>query len=713
MKKILSALFVFCIIASALSFASYALTDIPNVSATEFAQELKEMNGEASQRLIVGSNNKLDSMGAVGTACGPNGTYVLQFDSDESTQKAYKYYNSLSYVRYVEYDSEVDNAFCSTEGGYDFVTNCASTADCNIDDAIKLINKVKGDDLPEIRVAIIDSGIARTSVTNDRIDGGHTFIEGANEDGTTIILNNSNTQHGTYVAGTIIQNTLSNVRLYSYQDVRAEDGSSMASYSLSSIYLAVENNCKIISMSLAYNSQSTSGRHFIEAVDYATAQGCFCIAAAGNNSTTLENSTNYPGLCENAITVGAVDPNRKLCSFSNFGEGVDIYATGKAMVSYNSNGAEYNGWQGTSAATPVVSSICALLLEIKPDITVDEVKELLIETGSATSESDITDDHRVIADAYECVKALTGQELEKCDLQFEIVGKTITFYSDTEGAKVYYYNNLGTIQTAYREFSSSRCYQATLGEPISPCTNNAYVVIACAYAPGKAKSKIELLKIPVFDYEYGYLINEANATQQYNIFSRCEITDEQTMIVPETINGVEVQEIGAYCYMGNQMVETIILPDTVEQIDAYAFANCPNLKTVVAPGVLYCDHHAFYDCLNLKNVEMPLVTQANTAMFKDCTSLTCLNTGELTTVCNHAFKGCESLDLNNKAHSYEVVSCQPINNDNIVTICCSKCEDEYTESFCEHINQNYPTLDLNGDGIVNAKDYAIIMRGCA
>ena len=31
-------------------------------------------------------------------------------------------------------------------------------------------------------------------------------------------------------------------------------------------------------------------------------------------------------------------------------------------------------------------------------------------------------------------------------------------------------------------------------------------------------------------------------------------------------------------------------------------------------------------------------------------------------------------------------------------------------SFTEHINTDYPLLDLNNDGIVNAKDVAIMMR---
>ena len=686
-------------------FSSVELVSTNN--AYQFAEELRKLDSDAEYRLIIGSNKRINTLGAVGTACGPNGTYVLQYDSEESAKKAYDYYNSLSYIIYVEYDRDVFNAYCSVEGGYEFKAKCSSTVVSNTDDAIKLIKEVKGNDLPEIRVAVIDSGIARTSITNKRIDGGNTFVDGYREDGTTIMSNAaSNAQHGTKVAGTIIQNTLENVRLYSYQVIK-ENGSIKLSYVISSIYLAVENECKVISMSIAFNKTQTNGQSSIEAVNYATENGCICIAGAGNDSTSLENSTIYPALCENAITVGAVGPNKVLCSFSNYGKGVDIYATGKSMTTYDVNGFEDTTWSGTSAATPVISSICALLLEIKPDITIDEIKELLIKTGTSTNENEMNDSHRLIADAYGCVKELTGQELETCDLDFKIEGETIAFSSDTENAEIYYFNNLGgSIEIPYKDNFAENSYKATLNQQV---TAKNYVVIACAYAPGKAKSKVELLKIPVYDYEFGYLINEASATNKYNTFSRCEITDEKTMIVPEKINGIEVQEIGKYCYMGNQNVETIILPETVKQIDYYAFANCPKLKTVIAPGVEYCERYAFYDCPNLRNVEIPLVTEINTALFKNCTSLTCLDIGDIETVYNHGLKNC-SLDLNNKEHNYEVACCNQANKDTIVSFECTKCENKYTENFTMHINKNYPPLDVNNDGIVNAKDFARILK---
>lgn len=109
----------------------------------------------------------------------------------------------------------MENPFCSVDDEFNYTAECPSTINQNIDDAIKLLKK-ENVEFNEIKMAVLDSGIVRTKITNDRIDGGHTFVECANEDGTSTI-GTSQPDHGTKTAGTIILNTLDNVRLYSYQ----------------------------------------------------------------------------------------------------------------------------------------------------------------------------------------------------------------------------------------------------------------------------------------------------------------------------------------------------------------------------------------------------------------------------------------------------------------------------------------------------------------
>lgn len=699
MKRIIAVICTLCLLVSIGVIGEY---HINHHNALQFAQELKALDGDVENRLIIGADKQIDYLNADGAATGIEGLYVLQFPDTDAAKSAYDYYNNLPYVEYVEYDEKCQNNLCSTEGGYDFTPTCPSTVNSNIDDAIKLIHKVKGDNLPSVKVGVIDTGVAKKSITQNRIVGGYSYIKGYAADGSS-----DKNGHGTMVAGTIMQNTLSNVGICAYQ-IFDKDGCGAYSDAVSAMYLAEADGCSVINCSFGFSGSIQSFFSMCNAVDYLTEHGVIVVAAAGNDAGNLADHPSVPACVPNSVCVGALTLDNKCASFSNFGEGVDIYAPGKALTSYTNTGLIIElDFNGTSAASPVVAAICALLKEVEPEITTQDIQSLLTETGAATNEEHMTDSHRLIADAYECVKSLTGQELEYADLQLEQSGTEITFHSDTPGAVVYYSNNLGgNLQRAY-EVSTNHWYQATLDEPIYL---TSYVIIATAYAPGKAKSRVELLKAPVYNYEYGYLINEANDTQQYNKFSRCEIIDETVMVVPETINGIEVQEIGWYCYMGNQTVETIILPESVQQIDEYAFANCPNLKTVIAPGAKYCGRYAFYNCPQLETVDMPLITEANTAMFKNCGELQTLTCGCLDTICNQAFYGCDKLDVSVYRHAYEVVSYQSANDDTFINLQCSKCGKGMQVGFMEHINTDYPLLDMNNDNIVNAKDLAYIIN---
>lgn len=651
MKKFLSVLLcTLIIVPSTMTFVQKEYTPpvdkIIKEEAYQFANKLKKMNSEeydVSSRLIVSADadKDIDYLNATDIATGIEGLYVLQFPDVQSASEAYDYYNSQSYVNYVEYDAEIEDALCSAEtaNNYNFTSNCYSTVNQNIDDAIKLL-KQENIVMPEIRIGVIDSGIAKTKITENRLDGGYSYLENHSSDGTQ-----DGQGHGTLVAGTIIQNTLSNIRLYSYQ-IWDGPGNASMSYAISAIYLAIADNCKIINCSFLFNEAKKSNA-MIDAVNHAESQGIIIICAAGNESKKIE-AYDYPAVLKNTIAVGSVERTKKIALSSNFGESVDIYSFGVQVNSYNNDGVSVT-YSGTSAASPMVSSICALLITAKPNITVDEIKQLLLETGYSFNEENQTDEDRVIADAYGCVKKLLGKELEQVDLDYTVTKNEatgcsdISFSSNTEDVKIFYTLGLGNLpEIPYKEMTGASQYQYSLGDTIK--LSKWYKIIVAAYAPGKEKKVLEF-SAPTYNNEDRYRLTQSSKTQQYNMIDRCQYIDEKIIEVPETINGVEIQEIGKWCFIGNKTVEKIILPESVKQIDYYAFANCPNLKEVIAPGVEVCGMYAFYNCANLVNVEMQNITIANTGIFKNCHSLETAKLGTLTEIDNHAFYGCENLKL--------------------------------------------------------------------
>lgn len=665
MKKFISIILsILIIIPSSVVLAAdgyeFSVDKITQEEAQEFADEIKDLDGEVSNRLIVSTDKDIDYMGAVDVATGIEGLYVLQFPNAEKASKAYDYYDSLSFVNYVEYDVECESPLCSADtkdinlqysnvkNDFDFIPDCPSTVNQNIDDAIKLL-KQESIEMPEIRIGVIDSGIARTKITASRLDGGYSYLENHSTDGTQ-----DGQGHGTEVAGSIILNTLDYVRLYSYQIFDGTKYSATMSNVISAIYLAIADNCKIINCSFLLKEAKKSDA-MISAINFANSRNIIIVCAAGNYSENLNgNLYYYPAMATNCITVGATTPENRVASFSNFGDGVDIYAVGNLMTSYNTSGNKVNNFGGTSGAAPVISSICALLVTVKPAITVDEIKQLLLETGYSTNEENQTHNTRMIADAYGCVKKLLGTELESLHLDYNVTKNKdsnfaeISFTCDDANANIYYqitevdYGSVLATPFTHAEILYNS-YKYELGTTVK--LKKYQNVVACAYAPGKAKSNIQYFLAPDFSYESGYRLIPSSKSQQYNKITRCNIIDEKVITVHEFIDGAEIQEIGALCFMGNKTVETIILPESVKQIDEWAFANCPNLKTVIALGAETCGRYAFYQCGNLIDVEMPNLTYVNTGLFKNCNFLETAKLGTLTEIDNHAFYGCENLKL--------------------------------------------------------------------
>ena len=70
-------------------------------------------------------------------------------------------------------------------------------------------------------------------------------------------------------------------------------------------------------------------------------------------------------------------------------------------------------------------------------------------------------------------------------------------------------------------------------------------------------------------------------------------------------------------------MESIVLPDTVEDIDDAVFENCPKLKTIsLGKSLRRVGHHAFAGCGQLQSIEFPdTLRELGAEVFRDCVSL--------------------------------------------------------------------------------------------
>lgn len=214
--------------------------------------------------------------------------------------------------------------------------------------------------------------------------------------------------HGTHVAGIIaangvIKGVAPGARILAYKTLGSDGQGSM-----SDVILAIDramdpdmdgdtsDRADIISMSLG--GQGDPDDPVCIAVRNAVEAGIVVVVAAGNEGPSM-GSVASPGLAYEAITVGAVDDDGVLASFSSRGmmpdmtikpeisaPGVGIYSTVTDSGPMGSP-TGYLSASGTSMATPHVSGGAALLLQLHPEWTPSQVKSALITSAGSLNES--------------------------------------------------------------------------------------------------------------------------------------------------------------------------------------------------------------------------------------------------------------------------------------------------------------------------------------
>lgn len=163
------------------------------------------------------------------------------------------------------------------------------------------------------------------------------------------------------------------------------------------IRYAVDNGAKIINMSFG-KAYSPYKSVVDEAVKYAESKGVLLIHAAGNDNKDLDVSDNFPtkkysdgGECSTWIEVGASGPEVKklAAAFSNYGQNsVDIFSPGVDIYS-TVPGNKYKENSGTSMAAPVLAGVAATVWSMYPNLTAQQVKEILLESGTNYSKKKV------------------------------------------------------------------------------------------------------------------------------------------------------------------------------------------------------------------------------------------------------------------------------------------------------------------------------------
>ena len=253
----------------------------------------------------------------------------------------------------------------------------------------------KGD---KVAVAIIDSGI---DTTHPELQG--VIAESYDALGSTEPAHS----HGTAIAGAIVAHAkLTGVAPAAHiLAIRAfgVSGSSAESTTftvLKSLDWAASHSARVVNMSFAGPFDPAVGR----ALTAVRQKGIVLVAAMGNAGP--KSPPLFPAADANVIAVTATDADDRLFAASNRGKHVALAAPGVDILLPALGGA-YQMSSGTSFAAAHVSGIVALLLERKPGLTPDDVRQILQSTAKDLGPKGRDDQFGFgLVDAYQAVLTL-------------------------------------------------------------------------------------------------------------------------------------------------------------------------------------------------------------------------------------------------------------------------------------------------------------------
>ncbi|WP_458627065.1 S8/S53 family peptidase [Winogradskyella sp. PC D3.3] len=360
-------------------------------------------------------NNNIQSIQLTGNKKKKD-TYSLEFNSNKPIEELIEQYQNTGLFDYVEpnfighghgvqitpNDNNYNRQWSHHNDGTFSLSNATSDADIDTDLAWDI---TQGD--PNLIVAILDSGaklnhpefagriwINPNETSNGSDTDSNNYVDDING---WDFANNDNDPtddhgHGTNVAGIALasgNNTIgyagmnwnSKIMICKILD---QNNNGYYSWWAEAIYYAVDNGASVINTSVGGNGASILLEN---AINYAYDNNVSVVVSTGNQNSTIQ----YPAKYANTFAIGSTNPDdtRSVPFFwdntsgSNYGPELDFVAPGNYIygLSHTSNTYYNTYWGGTSQAAPHVTGLISLLLSVKPNLSVSDIRLILEESS--------------------------------------------------------------------------------------------------------------------------------------------------------------------------------------------------------------------------------------------------------------------------------------------------------------------------------------------
>ena len=226
-----------------------------------------------------------------------------------------------------------------------------------------------------------------------------------------------------------------------------------------------------------------------------------------------------------------------------------------------------------------------------------------------------------------------------------------------------------------------------------------------------------------------------------------ELTSLTEVVMPDSITGIapsafygcaalesiaipeSVTEIGSHAFRGCTSLTSVTVPDGVTEIGEYVFYDCRFLSAAVIPDSIEAiDAWAFGDCVSMTEITIPdSVEKIGKNAFSCCSSLTDVQIGSgVTSIGDYAFKGCSAMRRITVPASVTEIGAQALGYtfagglipDFVICGTAGSAAEDYAlangipfeEAGSEPAAPSYGLVgDINGDGVANASDAAMIL----